>query len=60
LSLALQLLVTYVSAMQQAFGTTPLSLTDWVKCLIPASAVLWTRELWKLLRRRTTRSSANA
>ncbi|HEY8853259.1 MAG TPA: cation-translocating P-type ATPase [Gemmatimonadaceae bacterium] len=60
LSMALQLMVTYVPAMQQAFGTMPLSLTDWVKCLIPASAVLWTRELWKLLRRRTTRSRANA
>jgi Ca2+-transporting ATPase len=60
LSLALQLMVTYVPAMQQAFGTMPLSLTDWVKCLIPASAVLWTRELWKLLRRQTTRSRADA
>ncbi|MGZ3462887.1 MAG: cation-translocating P-type ATPase [Gemmatimonadaceae bacterium] len=60
LSLALQLLVTYLPAMQQAFGTMPLSLTDWVKCLIPASAVLWARELWKILRRQTTRSRADA
>jgi Ca2+-transporting ATPase len=56
LSLLLQLMVTYVPAMEQAFGTMPLSPTDWVKCLIPASAVLWMRELWKLLRRRTTPS----
>jgi len=54
-SLVLQMLVTYVPAMQQAFGTMPLSLTDWVKCIIPATAVLWMRELWKLLRRRTSR-----
>jgi Ca2+-transporting ATPase len=60
LSMALQLMVTYVPPMQQAFGTMPLSLTDWVKCLIPASAVLWTRELWKLLRRRTDRSRTTA
>jgi hypothetical protein len=42
--------------MQQAFGTVPLSLTDWAKCIIPASAVFWMRELWKFLRRQTTRS----
>jgi len=60
LSMALQLMVTYVPPMQQAFGTVPLSLTDWVKCLIPASAVLWTRELWKLLRGRTTRTHFSA
>ena len=60
LSLLLQLMVTYVPVMQQAFGTMPLSLTDWVKCLIPASAVLWMRELWKLLRRGSTHSRANA
>jgi P-type Ca2+ transporter type 2C len=60
LSLVLQLVVTYVPAMQQAFGTMPLSLTDWAKCFLPASAVLWMRELWKLLRRRTTPMRANA
>src|SRR4051812_20549688 len=60
LSLVLQLLVTYVPPMQQAFGTVALSPTDWAKCLVPASAVLWMRELWKLLRRQTTSSPANA
>jgi P-type Ca2+ transporter type 2C len=60
LSLVLQLAVTYVPAMQQAFGTMPLSFTDWVKCIIPASAVLWMREVWKLLRHRTDHSPANA
>ena len=51
-SLVLQFVVIYLPAMQQAFGTTALSFTDWVKCVIPASAVLWARELWKLFRRR--------
>ena len=52
-SLVLQVVVIYVPAMQQAFGTTPLSITDWVKCVIPASAVLWARELWKAFLRRS-------
>ena len=60
LSLLLQLVVTYVPAMQQAFGTMPLSATDWVKCIIPASAVFWMRELWKVLRRATTPARSTA
>jgi Ca2+-transporting ATPase len=60
LSLLLQLMVTYLPPMQQAFGTMPLSPTDWVKCLVPASAVLWMRELWKMLRRHRTASAVNA
>jgi P-type Ca2+ transporter type 2C len=60
LSLVLQLMVTYVPPMQQAFGTVSLSLTDWAKCIVPASAVLWIRELWKLLLRRKNPSIARA
>jgi P-type Ca2+ transporter type 2C len=60
LSLVLQLVVTYVPPMQQAFGTVSLSVTDWAKCIVPASAVLWIRELWKLLRRRTKLSIVSA
>jgi hypothetical protein len=37
-----------------------LSVTDWAKCIVPASAVLWIRELWKLLRRRTKLSIVSA
>lgn len=44
----------------EAAETMPLSLTDWAKCLFPASAVLWLRELWKLLRRRTTQLRASS
>jgi P-type Ca2+ transporter type 2C len=60
LSLVLQLVVTYVPPMQQAFGTVSLSIADWAKCIVPASAVLWIRELWKLLRRRKNPSVARA
>jgi P-type Ca2+ transporter type 2C len=59
-SLLLQVVVTYVPAMQQAFGTVSLSPTDWMKCVIPASAVLWMRELWKIVRRRTATVTASA
>lgn len=52
LSLALQPLVLYVPAMQQAFGTTGLSGGDWLRCTLFASTVLWPREVSKLFLRR--------
>jgi Ca2+-transporting ATPase len=52
LSLALQMLVLYVSPMQQAFGTVGLGLGDWVRCAVAASAVLWVSEVVKLFSRR--------
>ncbi len=61
LSLALQLLVLYVPAMQQAFGTTGLNAGDWLRCTLFASAVLWSREVSKLvLRHYRTGSRARA
>jgi Ca2+-transporting ATPase len=51
LSLALQCVVLYVPAMQQAFGTTGLSAGDWLLCVTVASSVLWLRELTKLIAR---------
>lgn len=51
LSLALQLLVLYVPAMQQAFGTTGLSAGDWLRCTLIASTVLWSTEVSKLVLR---------
>jgi Ca2+-transporting ATPase len=50
-SVALQALVVYVPSLQRAFGTTPLSLGDWVSCLTVASSVLWLRELNKAVTR---------
>ncbi len=51
LSLALQLVVLYVPAMQQAFGTTGLSAAEWGRCALAARAVLWLSELSKLVAR---------
>jgi P-type Ca2+ transporter type 2C len=52
LSLVLQLLVVYVPFLNDAFETTPLSLGDWILCLVMASSVLWLDELRKVLGRR--------
>ncbi len=51
LSLLLQMAVVYLPPLQRAFGTVPLSLTDWGKCVIAASSVLWVREATKLVKR---------
>jgi Ca2+-transporting ATPase len=50
-SLALHALVLYVPAMQQAFGATALNPKDWLLCVTVASAVLWVREVSKLVAR---------
>lgn len=51
-SLALQAAVIYTPFLQQAFGTTGLSATDWFTCAVVASSVLWLRELSKWIARR--------
>ncbi len=51
LSLVLQGLVLYLPPMQQAFGTVGLGAGDWLRCLLAASAVLWARDLSKMLLR---------
>ena len=51
LSLVLQLAVLYVPFLQQAFGTVPLTLLDWGRCIVAASSVLWLREAVKLVAR---------
>ena len=48
LSVGLQLLVVHVPALQRAFGTEALGLSDWLRCIAVASTVLWLRELSKL------------
>jgi Ca2+-transporting ATPase len=57
LSLVLQMFVLYIPAMQKAFGTVGLSLGDWARCAVPASAVLWVSELAKLIARRRQSSA---
>jgi Cation transport ATPase len=51
LSMLLQALVLYLPPLQRAFGTVPLSTTDWLRCMAAASVVLWAREITKLVTR---------
>jgi magnesium-transporting ATPase (P-type) len=52
LSAALQLAVVQLPFLNEAFGTTPLSIGEWLICLGLASVVLWADELKKLVGRR--------
>ncbi len=52
LSAALQLAVVQLPFLNEAFGTTPLSIGGWLICLGLASVVLWADELKKLVGRR--------
>jgi Ca2+-transporting ATPase len=51
LSAALQVAVIYTPFLQDAFGTLPLSVTDWLICIAVGSSVLWLMELKKLATR---------
>ena len=51
LSILLQLAVIYVPILQQAFSTVSLSASDWMKCAMVGSSVLWLRELSKVFSR---------
>jgi P-type Ca2+ transporter type 2C len=50
MSVALQAAVVYIPILQQAFSTTALAGRDWLTCAGVGSAVLWLRELTKLVR----------
>jgi len=50
-SLLLQVVVLYTRFLQRAFGTMSLTSKDWVFCAAIASAVLWLREISKLVGR---------
>jgi P-type Ca2+ transporter type 2C len=54
LSLLLQVLVVHLPFLDRAFGTAPLSVSDWALCLAMASLVLWADELKKLIVRRVS------
>ena len=49
ISAALQVIVIYTPFLQRAFGTVPLSATDWAICIAIGSTVLWLMELKKLV-----------
>jgi Ca2+-transporting ATPase len=53
LSLALQWLVVAAPFLQRSFSTTPLTMSDWLRCTAVASSVLWLREIEKAVRRVT-------
>ena len=53
LSAALQVAVVYVPFLNQAFGTRPIGLQDWVVCIAMASLVLWVDEIKKFALRST-------
>ncbi|HEX7011860.1 MAG TPA: cation-translocating P-type ATPase [Steroidobacteraceae bacterium] len=57
LALVMQIAVVYVPFLQQAFSTSPLSLSDWVQCAVVGSTVLWLREASKLWGRARARAS---
>ncbi len=59
LSFVLQVAVVHLPFLNDAFGTTPLSATDWLICIGLASAVLWAAEAKKLVGRRL-RAQASA
>jgi Ca2+-transporting ATPase len=60
LSSALQVAVIYIPFLQAAFGTVPLSATDWLMCVGVGSSVLWLIELKKLAQRLLSSSTRRA
>lgn len=50
-SVVLQVLVVYTPFLQRAFGTVPLSASDWLFATVVASSVLWVREISKVFTR---------
>ena len=55
LSALLQIAVVELPFLNDAFGTRPLGLSDWLVCIGLASIVLWADELKKLVERRFRR-----
>ena len=55
ISLVLQIVVVHVPFLNEAFGTTPLTVGDWLMCVAIASSVLWVDELKKLIVRRVSK-----
>jgi Ca2+-transporting ATPase len=57
ISALLQVAVVHLPFLNEAFGTAPLSLGQWLTCAALASVVLWAGELRKLVLRRTVAAS---
>jgi Ca2+-transporting ATPase len=52
--------VTEIGLFQRIFDTSSLSVSQWVTCLVVASAIAWVMEIDKLIRRRRHSSSDSA
>jgi Ca2+-transporting ATPase len=59
-SVALQVAVVHVPALQLAFGTVPLELEEWALAIGVASSVLWVKEATTLVARRGSGAAAEA
>ena len=57
LALALQVAVVHAPLLQGAFGTTAMTLDQWLICAAAASCVLWIEEIHKLALRITKRAA---
>jgi Ca2+-transporting ATPase len=60
LTIALQMLVIYLPAMQNLFGTISLGIGDLCVALVLSSIILWVEELWKWFTRRGSITQATA
>jgi Ca2+-transporting ATPase len=59
-SVILQVAVVHLGFLNEAFGTTPLTVENWLICVALASAVLWADEAKKLVERRLRITRAGA
>jgi Ca2+-transporting ATPase len=60
ISMLMQVAVVHVAFLQTAFGTTDLSLENWLTCAAVASTVIWAREIFKFFARAIRKSQTNA
>lgn len=58
LTVAVQLLVVYVPALQAIFGTRPLELSELIICLVVSTTLFWAMELKKLVQRQHEQPSS--
>ncbi len=58
LSFALQVAVVHLPFLNEAFGTTPLEVGEWLFCVAMASMILWATEVEKIVDRALARRRA--
>ena len=59
LAIVLQICAIYIPFLQKAFSTVSLGLSDWLRCALVASSVLWLRELSKIIVRHRAHRTAS-